>query len=51
MGRNFFKEIGLLKAMSNLALNISKDIVPTTFLVNLLHCFITPTVKKCFPYI
>jgi len=38
----------LLRALSNLALNVSRDEASNTSLGNLFQCFTTPTVKEFF---
>ncbi|KAK4831204.1 hypothetical protein QYF61_016041 [Mycteria americana] len=48
MSRDIFNYIRLLRAPSNLALNVSRDGASTTSLGNLFHCFTTPTVKNFF---
>ena len=51
MVRDIFKQIRLLRAPSNLALNISSDGTSPTSLGNLGQCFTTLSVKKFLPYI
>ena len=48
MSRNFFNWVSLLRAPSNLTLNVSRDGASTTSLGNLFQCFTTLIVKNFF---
>ena len=48
MGRDIFYQTRLLRALSNLTLNASRDGASTASLGNLFHCFTTLTVQSLF---
>jgi len=48
VSRDIFNQTRLLRALSNLALNVSKDEASTTSLGNLCQCFITLIIKNFF---
>jgi len=48
MSRDIFNQTRLLRALSNLTLNVSRDGALTTSLSNLFQCFTTFMVKNVF---
>jgi len=48
VSRNIFNQTRLLRALSNLAVNVSRDGASTASLGNLFQCFTSLTVKNFF---